>query len=472
MSVAFDEKVHKTLADANLQLAIYGATARLIDHRKHAVTATALPDYQELRTHANALKRHTIDHLDRYLEEFDGNVAAHGGKVIYCQDATEVADFVLALAKERGAQLIVKSKSMTTEEIDLNERLQHHDLESVETDLGEYILQLAHQRPYHIVAPALHLTRYDVGDLFARTLGVANETAPEKQTLIARGVLRQKFLAADIGITGANFLVADSGAVVLVENEGNARLTTSAPKIHIAVAGIEKLIPRAQDLAVFLKLLGRSATGQALTVYTSFLSGPRRAGEIDGPEEFYVVLLDNGRTKLLADSGKRESLYCIRCGACLNHCPVYRKIGGHSFPWVYSGPIGAIITPQFMGIEHEPSLPFASSLCGACAEVCPVKIDIPRVLLELRAEVKQAEERGGRNRLERLAFKIWAWVMCHPRIYEMAAMAAASMAPSENGKWLRSAPAVMNLPPVRAWLSQRDLPPAPAKSFRELWRKR
>ncbi|MGA2741401.1 MAG: LutB/LldF family L-lactate oxidation iron-sulfur protein, partial [Bryobacteraceae bacterium] len=461
MSVAFDEKVHKTLADANLQLAIYGATARLIDHRKHAVTATALPDYQELRTHANALKRHTIDHLDRYLEEFEGNVAAHGGKVIYCQDATEVADFVLALAKERGAQLIVKSKSMTTEEIDLNERLQHHDLESVETDLGEYILQLAHQRPYHIVAPALHLTRYDVGDLFARTLGVANETAPEKQTLIARGVLRQKFLAADIGITGANFLVADSGAVVLVENEGNARLTTSAPKIHIAVAGIEKLIPRAQDLAVFLKLLGRSATGQALTVYTSFLSGPRRAGEIDGPEEFYVVLLDNGRTKLLADSGKRESLYCIRCGACLNHCPVYRKIGGHSFPWVYSGPIGAIITPQFMGIEHEPSLPFASSLCGACAEVCPVKIDIPRVLLELRAEVKQAEERGGRNRLERLAFKIWAWVMCHPRIYEMAAMAAASMAPSENGKWLRSAPAVMNLPPVRAWLSQRDLPPAP-----------
>jgi L-lactate dehydrogenase complex protein LldF len=230
-------------------------------------------------------------------------VTAHGGKVIYCQDATEVADFVLGLAKERGAQLIVKSKSMTTEEIDLNERLEHHNLESVETDLGEYILQLAHQRPYHIVAPALHLTRYDVGDLFARTLGVANETVPEKQALIARAVLRQKFLAADIGISGANFLVADSGAVVLVENEGNARLTTSAPKIHIAVAGIEKLIPRAQDLAVFLKLLGRSATGQALTVYTSFLSGPRRAGEIDGPEEFYVVLLDNGRTKLLADRG-------------------------------------------------------------------------------------------------------------------------------------------------------------------------
>jgi L-lactate dehydrogenase complex protein LldF len=472
MSAAFDEKVHNTLADANLQLAIYRATARLIDHRKHAVTTAALPDYQELRTQANAIKRHTIDHLDYYLEQFEANVTGHGGKVVYCQDATEVADFVLGLAKERGAQLIVKSKSMTTEEIDLNERLEHHNLESVETDLGEYILQLAHQRPYHIVAPALHLTRYDVGDLFARTLGVSNETVVEKQTLIARAVLRQKFLAADIGISGANFLVADSGAVVLVENEGNARLTTSAPKIHIAVAGIEKLIPRAQDLAVFLKLLGRSATGQALTVYTSFLSGPRRAGEIDGPEEFYVVLLDNGRTKLLADPGKRESLYCIRCGACLNHCPVYRKIGGHSFPWVYSGPIGAIITPQFLGIEHEPSLPFASSLCGACAEVCPVKIDIPKVLLDLRAEVKQAEQRRGANCLERLAFKLWAWLMCRPRFYEMAAMVAAGVAPAGNGKWLRSAPALMNLPPVRAWLSQRDLPPSPAKSFRELWRKR
>ena len=472
MSATFDEKVHNTLADANLQLAIYKATARLIDHRKHAVTAAALPDYQELRTQANALKKHTIDHLDHYLEQFEAQVTAHGGKVVYCQDATEVADFVLGLAKERGAHLIVKSKSMTTEEVDLNERLEHHHLEPVETDLGEYILQLAHQRPYHIVAPALHLTRYDVGDLFARTLGVANETVVEKQALIARAVLRQKFLAADIGISGANFLVADSGAVLLVENEGNARLPTSAPKIHIAVAGIEKLIPRAQDLAVFLKLLGRSATGQALTVYTSFLSGPRRAGEIDGPEEFYVVLLDNGRTKLLADAGKRESLYCIRCGACLYHCPVYRKIGGHSFPWVYSGPIGAIITPQFMGIEHEPSLPFASSLCGACAEVCPVKIDIPKMLLALRAETKQAEERKGANRMERLAFKIWAWVMCHPRIYEMAAMVAAGMAPAENGRWLRSAPAFMNVPPVRAWLSQRDLPPAPGKSFRELWRKR
>jgi len=472
MSADFDDKIHNTLANPNLQLAIYSATGRLIDHRRHAVTREALPDYQELRTQANALKRHVIENLDHYLEQFEANVLAHGGKVVYCKDGAEVADFILSLAKERGAELIVKSKSMTTEEIDLNERLHHHRLESVETDLGEYILQLARQRPYHIVAPALHLTRYDVGDLFARTLGVANETLPEKQTLIARSVLRRKFLAADIGISGANFLVADSGAVVLVENEGNARLTTSAPNIHIAVAGIEKLIPRAQDLAVFLKLLGRSATGQALTVYTSFLSGPRRESEIDGPQEFYVVLLDNGRTKLLADRAKRQSLYCIRCGACLNHCPVYRKIGGHSFPWVYSGPIGAIITPQFLGVKHEPSLPFASSLCGACAEVCPVKIDIPQVLLDLRAEVKKTELREGTGWLERLAFRLWAWVMCHPRVYELAGMMAAAMAPAENGGWLRRVPPGMNLPPVRAWLDQRDLPPAPPHSFRDLWRKR
>ena len=472
MSVEFDRKIHNTLADANLQLAIYAATGRLKDKRSETVTPDALPEYQELRTQANAIKKHTIENLDYYLEEFERNVEAHGGKVVYAKDGTEVADFVRALAKDRGARLIVKSKSMTTEEVDLNERLEHQGLEAVETDLGEYIVQLAHERPYHIVAPALHMTRYEVADLFTKRLNVPRETVIEKQTAIARAVLRQKFLAADIGISGANFLVAGSGAVVLIENEGNIRLTTSAPKIHIAIAGIEKMIPRAQDLATFLKLLGRSGTGQLLTVYTSFLSGPRRAGETDGPDEFYVVLLDNGRTRLLPDRGKRQSLYCLRCGACLNTCPVYRKIGGHSFPWVYSGPIGAIITPQFMGVSHEPALPFASSLCGACAEVCPVKIDIPKVLLDLRSDVKKAEMREKRNRLEKLAFRAFAWLMTHPRLYEMAGRLAASAAPPDSSGWIRSVPAPMNIGPLRAWLSQRDLPPAPARSFREMWRRR
>lgn len=468
-------KIGETLGDGHLQSAIYTATGRLVAKRRESVAPLA--DFETLRAKANAIKKHTLENLDHYLEQVEANVQANGGKVVFCRDANDVADFVLNLAKERGSKIIVKSKSMTSEEIDLNERLEHHQLEAVETDLGEWILQLAHERPYHIVAPALHKTRYDVADIFTQKLGVERETVVEKQTLIARAKLREKFLAADIGISGANFVVAGSGSVCVVENEGNARLTTSAPKIHIAIAGIEKLIPRAQDLNVFLKLLGRSATGQNITVYTSFLSGPKRAGEVDGPDEFYLVLLDNGRTKLLADREKRESLYCIRCGACLNHCPVYRKIGGHSYPWVYSGPIGAIITPQFAGVQQDPWLPFASSLCGACAEVCPVKIDIPRVLLELRKEVIEAKTREGQNRWEKLAFRAFAWVMARPRLYEIATMAARAVAPdaeSRDGglRWIRRLPGPLSRGPAAEWLSERDLPPPAPRSFRQMWRER
>ncbi len=259
---------------------------------------------------------------------------------------------------------------------------------------------------------------------------------------------------------------------MILENEGNVRLTTTAPKVHVAVAGIEKMIPRAQDLAVFLKLIARSATGQALGSYTSFLSGPRRAGEIDGPDEFYVVLLDNGRTRLLADREKRESLYCIRCGACLNHCPVYRKVGGHNYPWVYSGPIGAVLTPQFLGVTHEPWLPFASSLCGACAEVCPVKIDLPRLLLELRADVVESKAKRREDWLERLAFRAWAWVMRHPRVYEMLGAMATAVFPHGKDGGIRRMSWFIERGPLRAWLSQRDLAPPPRRSFRRMWRAR
>ena len=464
-------QIDSTVKDPPLQKAIYMATGRLVEMRRSAVAT--VPHFEELRTHANAVKKHTIDHLDHYLEQVERNVEAHGGKVIFAQDAAEVADFILSLAKQKSAKLFVKSKSMTTEEIHLNSRLEAHNLEAVETDLGEYILQLADERPYHIIAPALHYTRYDVARIFEKKLG-RSETEPSDQAMIARGVLRQKFLDADVGITGANFIVADSGAVVIVENEGNARLTHSAPKIHIAIAGIEKIIPRAQDLAVFLALLGRSATGQAMSVYTSFVSGPKRSAEIDGPDEFYLILLDNGRTKVLADEGKRESLYCIRCGACLNHCPVYRKIGGHNYPWVYSGPIGAILTPQFHGIEKDPWLPFASSLCGACGEVCPVKIDIPRILIELRKDVIESKTAAGTNKLEHMAFRMWVWAMKRPKAYERLSKIAALGAPrgDDESGWIKRLPGFLAPGPVAGWLQERDLPRPAAKSFRELWRER
>ncbi len=458
-----EEQIRRTVGDPKIQLAVYSATARLKEKREEAVTPEALPEYQELRTQANRIKKHTLENLDVYLEEFEANVEAHGGKVIYARNGGEVADFILGLARERGVKMLVKSKSMTTEEIHLNERLEHHQLEAVETDLGEYIIQLAHDRPYHIVAPAVHMTRQDVADVFEKNLTDPRTEEPEKQAMIARRNLREKFLAAGIGISGANFLAADSGAVCIVENEGNARLTTTAPRIHIAVAGLEKMIPRARDLAVFLKLLGRSGTGQLLTVYTSFLSGPRRGSEIDGPDEFYVVLMDNGRTRLLADAEKRQSLYCIRCGACLNACPVYRKIGGHNYPGAYSGPIGAIITPQYEGVAKDPWLPFASSLCGACAEVCPVKIDIPKILLELRKEVVEERAAHGGGFLERKAFQMYGWLMRRPKLYAMAGRIGAKMA---------RAPGAVSIGPAAKWGSVREVTLPARKSFRDQWRER
>ena len=468
MSAAFEQQIHVALGDLKLQTTIQTATDRFKQKRLKVVEPDILPEYQELREHARRIKKHTLDNLDYYLERVETRVHEHGGEVVWCRDAEAAVEAIGKIARENGVRTVVKSKSMATEEIHLNKALEKNGIEAVETDLGEYIIQLAGDRPYHIVAPALHMTRGDMADLFAAKLGVERTDEPAKLTGIARGILRDKFLNAGMGVTGANFVVAESGAVLLVENEGNIRLTTSLPRIHVAVAGIEKLIPRAADLAVFLKLLARSATGQPLTSYTSFLAGPRRGGELDGPEKFYLLLLDNGRSRVLADDEKRETLYCIRCGACSNVCPVYRRIGGHAYPGTYSGPIGAILTPQLQGLGYEPGLPFASSLCGACAEVCPVKIDIPRMLLALRRDVKKSQSREQPWLAEKLAFRAWSWVMRRPWWFERAGFLARVFAPGGDGDgWVKSLPG-----PLKAWTDTRDFPPPAKASFRQMWRDR
>ena len=468
MSASFHERIDVALRDLTLQKSIQSATARFAEGRRDRVQEPTFGEYQELRTAANQIKQHTLDNLDYYLEQVETKVLEHGGQVIWCYDGDSAVKAILRIAREHGVRLAVKSKSMTSEEVGLNEALEKEGVEPVETDLGEFIMQLSGERPYHIVAPALHKTRAQIAKLFSEKLGIAYDEEPARLTMAARRVLRDKFQRAEMGISGANFVVAESGAVVLVENEGNIRLTTSIPRVHVALAGIEKIIPRAADLAVFLKLLARSASGQRLTSYTSFLSGGRRDGEISGPEKFYLLLLDNGRSRILADHEKRQTLYCIRCGACSNVCPVYRRIGGHSYPGAYSGPIGAILTPQFQGAGHEPGLPFASSLCGACAEVCPVKIDIPRMLLALRQEVKKAETRDRHLHLEKVGFQLWSWVMQRPKLFELLGFFAKAVLPSTStNEWISSLPG-----PLKAWTGSRDFPPPAPKSFRQLWRSR
>src|ERR1700761_5154617 len=329
----------------------------------------------------HVLKWKMMENLDKVLPEFESNFQKRGGKVIWANDAEEANREILAILQKAGAKTVVKSKSMVTEEIHLNEFLEENHIESLETDLGEYIVQLLGQKPYHIVTPAMHLSKEDIARLFHARFGTPIDATPEQLTAKARELLREKYVQADAGITGANFLIADTGSIAISENEGNARLSTSFPRIHIAIVGIEKIIPSMADLDLFWPMLATHGTGQNLTVYNSILSGPRQVGETDGPEEMYVVLLDNGRTNLLAQKEQRQGLYCIRCGACLNACPVYKNIGGHTYETTYSGPIGSIITPHMKGMAEFKHLSYASSLCGKCTEVCPVKIEIHKMLL-------------------------------------------------------------------------------------------
>jgi len=357
-----------------------------------------------VRERAKNIKWRALETLDQQLEEFEMNFTKRGGKVIWAQNSQEALDAVLEICKEKNCKSVVKSKSMVTEEIHLNKFLEKNNIESVETDLGEYIQQLDGEPPYHIVTPAMHKSKEDVAKVFADKLGTPPRLSPQEVTLVAREKLREKYINAEVGITGANFIISDIGGIAITENEGNGRLSTAWPKTHIAIVGIEKVIPSLTDLALMWPLLATFGTGQKVTVYSSLISGPKQPGEKDGPEEMYVILLDNNRTNILANPKQRESLYCIRCGACLNACPVYKNIGGHTYGATYSGPIGSVITPHLQGMDEYKHLSFASSLCGNCTEVCAVKINLHELLLLNR---KESVEEGLATFSEKTAWKMW-----------------------------------------------------------------
>lgn len=356
------------------------------------------------RERAKNIKWKAIENLDQHLEEFETQFTKRGGKVIWAENSAQAIEEILAICREKNCKTLVKSKSMVTEEVHLNHALEINNIESIETDLGEYIQQLDGEAPYHIVTPAMHKSKEDVAKLFAEKLGTDPNLTPEELTLVARNILRKKYVEAEVGVTGANFIISDVGAIAITENEGNGRLSCSFPKTHIAIVGIEKVIPSINDLALFWPLLSTFGTGQQLTVYNTIVSGPRQPNETDGPEEMYVILLDNNRTEILKNPKQRESLYCIRCGACLNACPVYKNIGGHTYGATYSGPIGSIITPHLQGMEEFKHLSNASSLCGNCTEVCAVKINLHELLLENRSE---AVDEGLAPLSEKMAWKAW-----------------------------------------------------------------
>ncbi len=459
------------LADPPLQAALVRLTDTLMAGNRRGFAA--LPGSDQLRDHAKRIKEHTLAHLDQYLEQLAASVERVGGHVHWAADATAARDIVRDLARSRGIKRAVKSKSMTSEEIHLNHALEQDGVEVTETDFGEYIIQVAGERPSHLVAPAVHHTKESVARVLSQHL--AEDLLPDAQALARAGrrVLRQKFHDADMGISGANFAVAQTGTIVLVTNEGNGRLTTTWPRVHVAIMGMEKVIPRWEDLPVFLKLLARAATGQTLSVYTTLITGPRRSspsparergrgeGDLDGPEEFHLVLLDNGRSRILA-TPFRESLQCIRCGACLNACPVYRRIGGHAYGGTYSGPIGSILTPLYDSVEANPHLPHASSLCGACQAACPVRINIPHMLIGLR----ELQHEHQPSRWENLAYGLWRFLLLRPALYRLAVRGARWVTrPFVRNGWLHRLPGA-----GQGWTAARDFPAPARRSFREQWR--
>ncbi|MER3481361.1 MAG: iron-sulfur cluster-binding protein [Meiothermus sp.] len=433
-------------------------TGATLNFERNRQAAYAEVGAQAWRDWAEAVKNHVLTHLDTYLEQAERSLTANGVRVHWAEDAEAARRIVAEIARSGGVKKVVKAKSMLSEELGINPMLEGMGIEALETDLGEYIIQLLGQSPSHIVGPAIHLSLEQIRRLFHERFGTPPEAAPDALASVARKLLREGFLKADMGISGGNFVVAETGTLALIENEGNIRLSTSAPRIHLALVGIEKLLPRFSDLAVFLSLTARAATGQRLGTFVSLIQGPRREGETDGPEEVHVVLVDNGRSSVLADPQAWETLRCVRCAACLNACPVYRQTGGHAYGYVYSGPIGAVLAPGLLGLEQTQPLPYASSLCGACYEACPVKIPIPKLLLTWR---NRAVEAGMLPRLERAAIAGYTLAMTHPALYKLASKALRLLPEKALDNTV--------VPVLKAWTQGRaGLEPSP-RSFRELW---
>ena len=449
----------EAVGDEHLQIALQRLTIRLTEGLQASFEGL---DREAMREGARGIKAKTFSNLDGYLSELEDSVVRVGGRVHWASDGAEAREIILRVAREHGVERIVKSKSMTTEEIHLNGALEEAGFEVSETDFGEFLLQLADERPSHLVAPVLHKTRERIRALLVEKLERDIPDDPEAMAAIAREVIRERFRNADMGITGVNFAIAETGTIVLVSNEGNARLTTTAPRVHLALMGIEKVIPKFEDLGIFLKLLARSATGQAMSVYTTLITGPQEGGQVNGPEAFHLVVLDNGRSRILGGPFQ-ESLFCIRCGACLNTCPVYRKVGGHAYGGVYSGPIGSVLTPLYDGLPEYHHLPHASSLCGACQQVCPLRIDIPHMLIALR---NRLEEEGASPLLERLAYRTLRTGLCSPAIYRFGTWAARKLLrlKGDGDGWIHGLPWI-----GEAWTRVRDFPIPPERSFRAQW---
>ena len=462
----FKANVKEALADEQLQNALANIKNGFLRNRR--IASERLAEFEALRDQARDIKTHTIEHLDVYLEIYQQNVEASGGQVHWAMDEVEARKIILEICQNADAKTVTKGKTMIGEEIGINEYLEENGIEPIETDLGEYIIQLRGEMPSHIIAPATHVSKEQVADAFKETHTEldADRSLEDADDLLAeaRAMLRDKFIQADVGITGANFLIAETGSSVIVTNEGNGDLTQTLPKVHIALASIEKVVPTLEDVTTLLRVLARSATGQEISSYTTFSTGPRRATDLDGPEEYHVVIVDNGRTEMLAGDFS-EMLRCIRCGACMNHCPVYNAVGGHAYGWVYPGPMGAVLTPGLMGLDEAAHLPQASTLCGKCEEVCPVRIPLPTLLRRWRDQVYA---RDLSDWMTKWGLKYWAMFAKRPALYNFLANPKMRLL----AWWAKKHGHLKSIPTLKGWTENRNFPAPEGKTFHQLWKER